>query len=347
MEESTVSGTNTNLTRRYLYGLSLISQTTTNSGSTTTLFFVTDGHGSARLLLDTSGTVSNAFAFDAYGTLVASNVTAQTEFLYNEERLDSTIASHYLRARYLNPNTGRFWTMDTSEGGQEQLPTLHKYAFGADNPVDNSDPSGNDIVTDIGGILDTLDSFVNSAELVYKQALTVRYRQRALNLLTTVIRPTLNAIQSESGTKLAGENAEYMLLGTAIAESGDVDTRKQRGGPALGLFQMESFTYNDLFKTTLSKPNRKSLQGAILKHCGLTQAQSQVPDVQLLVSDESYATIMARVRYLPANDPIPSATDLKGQAQYWVEYYNRGGKGTVADYLARWHAALAPTIAKM
>lgn len=175
---------------------------------------------------------------------------------------------------------------------------------------------------------------MNNAQVVYKRIMGVALRQRALNLLVTVIRPTLDAIQTESGTKLGGKDAEYMMLGTAIAESGDLNTRRQIRGPALGLFQMEPFTHEDLWHNYLSY--RPKLRDAILKHFNLVQ----VPDAYLLESNDSYATIMARIRYLPAPGAIPSATDLKGQAQYWVEWYNRGGKGTIKDYLARWRAVM-------
>jgi hypothetical protein len=241
------------------------------------------------------------------------------------------------RARYLNPNTGRFWTMDAYAGNNEDPLSLHKYLYVEDNPVYGIDPSGHDELADVlilGDVLGSLDGFVKNAQLVYKQAMDVAYRQRAINLLTTVIRPTLNAIQNESGTKVAGENAEYMLLGTAIAETGDLNTRKQKNGPALGLYQMEPFTHDDLWNNYLPifKPK---LRDAVLKHFNITQ----MPKAQLMEGDDAYATIMARIRYLPAT-AIPSATDLNGQAQYWVQWYNRGGKGTVADYLARWHKAM-------
>jgi hypothetical protein len=113
-----------------------------------------------------------------------------------------------------------------------------------------------------------------------------------------------------------------------------LNTRKQKNGPALGLYQMEPFTHDDLWNNYLPifKPK---LRDAVLKHFNITQ----MPNAQLLEGDDAYATIMARIRYLPA-PAIPSATDLNGQAQYWVQWYNRGGKGTVADYLARWHKAM-------
>ena len=53
------------------------------------------------------------------------------------------------------PNTSRFWTRDTFEGNPKSPLSLHKYLYGADDPVDNIDPSGNDF--ELGGMLATLD----------------------------------------------------------------------------------------------------------------------------------------------------------------------------------------------
>jgi hypothetical protein len=63
------------------------------------------------------------------------------------------------RAHYLNLNTGRFWTMDTEEGDQEDPKSIHRYNYGEGDPVDNIDPSGHDIgdmldVMDMSGMLD-------------------------------------------------------------------------------------------------------------------------------------------------------------------------------------------------
>jgi RHS repeat-associated protein len=47
-----------------------------------------------------------------------------------------------VRARYLNPNIGRFWTMDTYEGTEDDPSSLHKYAYCMNNPVNGFDPTG-------------------------------------------------------------------------------------------------------------------------------------------------------------------------------------------------------------
>ena len=45
---------------------------------------------------------------------------------------------------YLNPDTGRFWSMDSYGGNNNDPRALHKYLYGADNPVNGWDPSGHD-----------------------------------------------------------------------------------------------------------------------------------------------------------------------------------------------------------
>jgi hypothetical protein len=49
---------------------------------------------------------------------------------------------YFLRARYLNTGTGRFWTMDTYEGANQDPGSLHKYLYVEADPVDNVDPCG-------------------------------------------------------------------------------------------------------------------------------------------------------------------------------------------------------------
>lgn len=46
---------------------------------------------------------------------------------------------------YLNPNTGRFWTMDSYDGQNQDPLSLHKYLYCQGNPVNHIDPSGHDL----------------------------------------------------------------------------------------------------------------------------------------------------------------------------------------------------------
>jgi len=44
----------------------------------------------------------------------------------------------------MNPSSGRFWSMDTYEGRNQDPASLHKYLYCGNNPANLSDPSGRD-----------------------------------------------------------------------------------------------------------------------------------------------------------------------------------------------------------
>lgn len=53
------------------------------------------------------------------------------------------LAAGTSQARWMNPNSGRFHTMDTYEGNPSSPASLHKYLYSDANPVNRIDPSGN------------------------------------------------------------------------------------------------------------------------------------------------------------------------------------------------------------
>lgn len=146
--------------------------------------------------------------------------------------------------------------------------------------------------------------------------------------LTTIVRPTLNALATTS------EAAEMLLMGTAAQESNLKFTR-QIGGPALGYFQMEPATYDDCWTNFLDF--RPALAAKVL-------AVRTAPGPALaadLETDPQYAAAMARVRYMRVAAPIP--TEPKEIAAYWKLYYNTPlGAGTVEAFIANWNRYLAP-----
>lgn len=67
--------------------------------------------------------------------------------------------------RWMNPQTGRFWTMDTFEGNQEDPQSLHKYLYCRSNPANHRDPSGHETLVGLSianGIAVGLDAMYNS-----------------------------------------------------------------------------------------------------------------------------------------------------------------------------------------
>ena len=131
--------------RTYTYGLQRISQNQLIGSTWTPSFYGYDGFGSVRALTNSAGTVTDTYDYDAWGNAV--NVTGSTPnaYLYRGEQYDSDLNLYYLRARYLNPLSGRFLTRDPEAGRPPDPATLHRYLYAGADPVNKLDPTGRDI----------------------------------------------------------------------------------------------------------------------------------------------------------------------------------------------------------
>jgi len=92
-----------------------------------------------------SGTAPGArvtYDYDAWGNAVNTTGSTPNAYLYRGEQYDSDLRLYYLRARYLNPLSGRFLTEDPEAGDPKDPISLHRYMYAASDPVDNYDPTG-------------------------------------------------------------------------------------------------------------------------------------------------------------------------------------------------------------
>lgn len=138
-----------------------------------------------------------------------------------------------------------------------------------------------------------------------------------------VIRPTLQAIGLWS---MAAEN---LLLATCAHESRFGYFLKQRDGPALGIFQIEPATHQDIWRNYLAY--RPALAAKIKS---LTNDNNRHPNDNELITNLAYATAITRIIYYRVSAPLPSAFAIEKQAIYWKKYYNtHQGKGSVADFI--------------
>jgi RHS repeat-associated protein len=133
------------LSRVYAYGHNLISQArpSTISSQLSASFYGYDGHNNVRYLTDGAGMVTDSYDYDAFGNLIRAMGDTENLYLFTGEQYDLDLGLYYLRARYHNPDTGRFWTQDSFEGFGSDPTSLHKYTYCGNNPVNCLDPSGN------------------------------------------------------------------------------------------------------------------------------------------------------------------------------------------------------------
>lgn len=142
------------------------------------------------------------------------------------------------------------------------------------------------------------------------------------DLRQRVIRPVTLALG------LGGDAVEELLLGTALQESGCGRRLSQVGGPALGLWQMEPETHDDLWANFL-------ISRSPLAQIVLTWTFTGLPKAIQMIGNLYYACAMARVQYFRSPKAIPAKGDLQAQAEFYKTCYNTPkGAATVEEYIA-------------
>ena len=132
--------TSGSLTSRQLQG-DQIDQHLAFIQSSTAYWYLTDRLGSTRAVINNSGAVQDALAYDAFG-----NITYQTPspsvtplYFWTGRETDVETGLQYNRARYYDPETGRWFSQDPL-GFDAGDSNLYRYVKNA--PVNASDPSG-------------------------------------------------------------------------------------------------------------------------------------------------------------------------------------------------------------
>jgi len=145
-----------------------------------------------------------------------------------------------------------------------------------------------------------------------------------------VVQPTL-AVLEKADPRLASAPAAYLLVGTAAAETGLI-VRDQNKGPALGLFQVEPHTFNDVYHRYLQRDRNHKLLEAV--------DSLRIPSIDMLTQlscNPAFGCAIARIKYWTAPEPLPNQQDVAGLGRYWKTYYNTSaGKGTVEHFIEAW-----------
>ncbi len=135
-----------NVQKRYIrgndrgYGSNLVYAD--NGEKTEKTYYVTDAHGNVVQLLDEKGSVTKTYEYDSFGNEVNPEKKDDNSFRYCGEYFDKETEEVYLRARYYQPNVGRFITRDAYTGESDEPLSLHLYTYCENDGVNMIDPSG-------------------------------------------------------------------------------------------------------------------------------------------------------------------------------------------------------------
>ncbi|MGK3205090.1 RHS repeat-associated core domain-containing protein [Amycolatopsis sp. MEPSY49] len=135
-DDAALSNLLTDGTNDYLYGPGGLPVEQTSAAGT--YWFVHDQIGSTTALLDASGARVAAYTYSPYGGVSATG-TVSTPLRYTGQYTDAESGLVFLRARYYDPATAEFLTVDPDVDV-----TGTPYAYAGGNPVNAVDLSGRD-----------------------------------------------------------------------------------------------------------------------------------------------------------------------------------------------------------
>ncbi len=148
---------------------------------TGTRFYHADGLGSIRALTDEAGQVTDRYDFEAFGTLIAHQGDDPNAYLFAGEPLDPNSRFAYHRARWMDPEVGRFVSVDPFLGFPAAPLSLNVYLYGGASPQVMIDPTGLVSYASLSASMASLGSLVTAAIMNFQQGIqSAAYTFRAV-----------------------------------------------------------------------------------------------------------------------------------------------------------------------
>jgi hypothetical protein len=155
---------------------------------------------------------------------------------------------------------------------------------------------------------------------------------------STLVKPVLTSFATATGLsgKIDATWAINQIVGTTKESGGCTYLVQLNGGPAVGFYQMEPATHDDIWLNFLKY--QPKLTSALEQVVGRTTMG--VGSAEEMVGDLTYATLMCRIDYYrsPLAAPANTAVALAG---YHKQIYNSAlGASVVADDISYYQQAI-------
>ena len=161
-----------------------------------------------------------------------------------------------------------------------------------------------------------------------------------MNRLIKQMRDIIGDVLSRAGGRLNSRDAVELLLMTGAVESGYSALKQYHSGPACSYFQVEKRTCVDIYKNYLIY-RKKKMKAVALACCLPDKYAKEIPSEAecafLLTTNIAFAICMARYVYYRVPKRLPKSGHTMEQAEYWLKYYNAGGKGSIEKFVEAQH----------
>ena len=287
----------------YIHGPTLVARI---DAVGTPRYYHTNDLGSVVALTDPNGNVVDRYAYEPYGLPFGHEGTTPNPFTFvgglGVMAEDDNL--YFMRARFYDPDTGRFLGKDPVEGAFTNPLELNRYAYGLDNPVFVTDSSGewfglDDAVAALGGaivggvgtlagdIVDMATGEKEWGEFSSWQTYTGNIAGGAVGGLVTIYAGPIagaaaggavgnlakQGLEYATGERKEFDGADFLLdtgisVGTSVISSGVKNIiKKPVGRPATRL--LTKLTGKNALKTTWTNTGidlLASIQGGQLNH---------------------------------------------------------------------------------
>tara|TARA_R110002051_G_scaffold303437_1_gene372297 strand:+ start:494 stop:991 length:498 start_codon:yes stop_codon:yes gene_type:complete len=153
----------------------------------------------------------------------------------------------------------------------------------------------------------------------------------AQQLLDYIIKPTLEYM----GGNFNSKNAQMLLLATAAIESKCGYYIKQINGPALGIWQMEPNTHDDIWENC--DAINGSRKPAFIGNIAFALSPMGKCGDEALMCSPMYACLMARLKYSMDKEPLPPHNEIFEIYRYYKRIYNTPlGASTFEKFKSAW-----------
>ena len=129
----------------YIHGLRLVARIAVAvGGGETPRYYHTNDIGSVVALTDDAQLITDRYAYEPFGLPVGHEGATEQPFTYVGSLgvMAEADGLYFMRARFYDPDTGRFLGKDPIQGAMTAPRELHRYVYGLNDPVLATDPSG-------------------------------------------------------------------------------------------------------------------------------------------------------------------------------------------------------------